>query len=75
MMDPRGGRIGVYLRRTFPLHRAGLLHNKKDSTEKHIIMDYRKLNQYTVCDNNPLLNIQLALEQLHGKRLFSKFDI
>ena len=49
--------------------------NKKDSTEKHIIMDYRKLNQYTVRDNNPLLNIQLALEQLHGKRLFSKFDI
>ena len=38
-------------------------------------MDYRKLNQYTIHDNNPLPNIQLALEQLHGKRLFSKFDI
>ena len=38
-------------------------------------MDYHKLNQYTVRDNNPLPNIQLALEQLHGKRLFSKFDI
>ena len=38
-------------------------------------MDYRKLNQYTVRDNNPLPNIQSALERLHGKRLFSKFDI
>jgi Reverse transcriptase (RNA-dependent DNA polymerase) len=48
---------------------------KKDSNEKQIIMDYRKLNQYTVRDNNPLPNIQSALERLHGKRLFSKFDI
>ena len=48
---------------------------KKDSNEKRIIMDYRKLNQYTVRDNNPLPNIQSALERLHGKRLFSKFDI
>ena len=38
-------------------------------------MDYCKLNQYTVRDNNPLPNIQSALERLHGKRLFSKFDI
>ena len=48
---------------------------KKDSNEKRIIMDYRKLNQYTVRDNNPLPNIQSALERLHGKCLFSKFDI
>jgi hypothetical protein len=38
-------------------------------------MDYRKVNSYTVNDNNPLPNIQVALEQLHGKTLFSKFDI
>ena len=49
--------------------------SKKDSNEKRIIMDYRKLNQYTVRDNNPLPNIQSALERLHGKWLFSKFDI
>ena len=49
--------------------------SKKNSNEKRIIMDYRKLNQYTVRDNNPLPNIQTALERLHSKRLFSKFDI
>ena len=31
--------------------------NKKDSKEKCIIMDYRKVNKWTVCDNNPLPNI------------------
>ena len=49
--------------------------NKKDSSEKRIIMDYRQLNKHTVRDNNPLPNIQSALERLHGKLLFSKFDI
>ena len=38
-------------------------------------MDYRQLNKHTVRDNNPLPNIQSALERLHGKLLFSKFDI
>jgi hypothetical protein len=36
--------------------------SKKDSSEKQIIMDYRQLNKHTVCDNNPLPNIQSALE-------------
>jgi hypothetical protein len=49
--------------------------DKKDSDEKRIIMDYRKVNEHTIRDNNPLPNIQTALERLHGKRLFSKFDI
>jgi hypothetical protein len=48
---------------------------KKDSQEKQIIMDYRHLNQWTICDNNPLPNITTAMEHLHGKMLFSKFDI
>ncbi len=30
---------------------------KKDLDEKCIIMDYRKLNEWTVCDNGPLPNI------------------
>jgi hypothetical protein len=38
-------------------------------------MDYQQLNKHTVRDNNPLPNIQSALERLHGKLLFSKFDI
>jgi hypothetical protein len=48
---------------------------KKDSDEKRIIMDYKKVNEHTIKDHNPLPNIQEALERLHGKRLFSKFDI
>ena len=49
--------------------------NKKDSEEKRIIMDYRKINKWTVRDNNPLPNIWEALENFRGKGLFSKFDI
>jgi hypothetical protein len=49
--------------------------DKKEKGEKRVVMDYRKVNSYTVNDNNPLPNIQVALEQLHGKTLFSKFDI
>src|SRR3984893_2472530 len=45
------------------------------SKEKRIIMDYRKINDHTVKDHNPLPNIQEAIERLHGKTLFSKFDI
>ena len=49
--------------------------NKKDSEEKHIIMDYRKVNKWTVRDNNPLPNIREALKNLRNKTLFSRFDI
>ena len=49
--------------------------NKKDSEEKRIIMDYRKVNKWMVRDNNPLPNIREALENLRNKTLFSKFDI
>ena len=38
-------------------------------------MDYRKINEWTVRDNNPLPNIREALENFRGKGLFSKFDI
>ena len=49
--------------------------NKKDSEEKHIIMDYQEVNKWTVRDNNPLPNIREALENLRNKTLFLKFDI
>ena len=49
--------------------------NKKDSEEKCIIMDYREVNKWMVHDNNPLPNIQEALENLRNKTLFSKFNI
>ena len=38
-------------------------------------MDYREVNKWTVHNNNPLLNIWEALENLRNKTLFSKFDI
>ena len=49
--------------------------NKKDFEEKRIIMNYREVNKWTVRNNNPLLNIREALENLRNKTLFSKFDI
>jgi hypothetical protein len=35
---------------------------KKDSQEKRIIMDYRRLNEWTIHNNNPLPNITTAME-------------
>ena len=49
--------------------------NKKDFDEKRIIMDYRELNKWTVCDNNLLPNIRELLKNFRGKGCFSKFDI
>jgi len=48
---------------------------KKDSKELRPVMDYRKINEWTVHDNNPLPNINTALENLKGGKLFSKFDL
>jgi Reverse transcriptase (RNA-dependent DNA polymerase) len=48
---------------------------KKKDGMLRIVHDYRKLNKYTVMDVTPLPHIQLILEELRGKTLFSKFDI
>ena len=48
---------------------------KKDSREKCIIIDYRRVNAWTVQDHNPMLGIREAMEKPQGKMLFSKFDI
>jgi hypothetical protein len=48
---------------------------KKDLVEKHIIMDYQRLNEWMVRDNGPLPNIKTQLEKLQGKEIFSKMDI
>jgi len=48
---------------------------KKDSEEKQVVMDYRHLNKWVVCDNGPLPNIRTQLEKLTGKQLFMKFNI
>ena len=48
---------------------------KKDSQELRPVMDYQEINKWTVWDNNLLPNINIALENLKGGRLFSKFDL
>jgi hypothetical protein len=48
---------------------------KKDSDELRPVMDYREINKWTHRDNNPLPNIKMALENLQGGELFSKFDM
>jgi hypothetical protein len=45
------------------------------SKERHLIMNYKAVNEHTIKDHNPLPNIQEAIEHLHGKTLFLKFDI
>jgi hypothetical protein len=48
---------------------------KKGTDEKCIIIDYRRLNAWTVKDHNPIPGIREAMERLQGNVLFSKFDI
>jgi hypothetical protein len=48
---------------------------KKDSGEKRVIIDYRRVNTWTVRDRNPMPGIQAAMERLQGKTLYLKFDI
>jgi reverse transcriptase-like protein len=48
---------------------------KKKNEDYCIIQDYRQLNQFTVPDATPLPLITLLIEKLHGKTLFTKFDI
>jgi len=48
---------------------------KKDSGKKCVIIDYRRVNAWTVWDHNPMPGIREAMEKLQGKTLFSKFDI
>jgi len=48
---------------------------KKDSTEKRLVIDYQKLNEWTVPDNGPLNRIETLMQQMNGCSLFSKFNI
>jgi reverse transcriptase-like protein len=48
---------------------------KKKNGDYCIIKDYQQLNQFTVLGATPLLLITLLIEKLHGKTLFTKFDI
>src|SRR5258707_12065769 len=48
---------------------------KKDGKELCMVIDYQKLNDVTIKDFYPLLNLQGKLEKLSAHRLFSKFDV
>src|SRR5579863_10278591 len=48
---------------------------KKDKGEYRLVVDYRKLNDITVKDHYPMPNVQVELDKLKGKRLFTKFDV
>jgi len=48
---------------------------KKDSEELWPVMDYHELNKWMERDNNPLLNIRMALENLQEGELYLKFDL
>src|SRR5579863_8511913 len=48
---------------------------KKDKGEYRLVVDYRKLNDITVKDHYPMPNVQVELNKLKGKWLFTKFDV
>jgi hypothetical protein len=48
---------------------------KKKNGDFRVIQDYRTLNEHTVPDVSPLPLISLLIEKLHGRALFTKFDI
>ena len=48
---------------------------KKDSNEKHYIINYRPLNAVTKKDVTLLPNLAQCIEDLQGMEVFSKFDV
>jgi len=48
---------------------------KKKNGDFRVIQDYRTLNEHTVPDVSPLPLIGSIIEKLHGRTLFTKFDI
>jgi hypothetical protein len=66
---------GYIYKGSLPYTAPVFLIGKKDSNEKQVVMDYRKLNEWVVHNNGPLLNIRTQLEKLTRKQIFLKFDI
>ena len=48
--------------------------NKKNG-EYRVVQDYKKLNEYTILDNTGPPLISELIDRLHGKTLFTKFDM
>src|SRR6266849_8897433 len=48
---------------------------EKKNGDYCVVQDYKKLNNHTILDKHPLPLISELIDQLHGKSLFTKFDI
>jgi len=48
---------------------------KKEKGEYQLVVNYRKLNDITEKDHYPMPNVQIELDKLKGKELFTKFDV
>jgi len=48
---------------------------KKKNGDYQVIQDYQTLNAWTIPDTSPLPLITPLIEKLHGRTLFTKFDI
>ena len=48
---------------------------KKDKGEYRLVVDYQKLNDVTEKDHYPMPNVQVELDKLKEKTLFTKFDV
>jgi hypothetical protein len=48
---------------------------KKKNGDYRVVQNYKILNEHTIPDKHPLPLITNLIEQLHGKMLFTKFDI
>jgi len=48
---------------------------KKETIEKRLVQDYRKVNEITVKDQTPLPRIQDLLDTLQDYKYFNKMDI
>ena len=57
------------------LYTAPFFFIKKKDGRLHLVQDYRRLNEWTICNQYPLPLISELISQVQGASLFSKFNI
>jgi hypothetical protein len=68
-------KLGRLVEKTLPIVSKVYFRGRKGMDKKRVIINYQLVNFWTIRDHNPLMNINQALKALHGKRLFSKFNL
>src|SRR5215475_5615190 len=48
---------------------------KKSSDEPRMVVDYRKLNELTIADKNPLPLLSILIERMHNAKYFTSVDL